>query len=85
MVTCCKMWLCFLAVCTSNWYKGPNNTVVFYNILPYSKESFNRFYADFIMDRILKNFMIILSDFCCLPGICTVEHPEDSHRSDRHM
>jgi hypothetical protein len=36
----------------------PNNTVIFYNILPYSEESFKRFYAAFIMDRNWENVIM---------------------------
>jgi hypothetical protein len=27
----------------------------------------------------------ILRDFCCNPGVYTVEHPEDGHMSDQNM
>ena len=47
---------------------------------------FQRCCAALIADRIFGKFLLcIFSDFCNNPGICTVEHPEDGHRSDRNM
>jgi hypothetical protein len=52
----------------------PINTVIFYNSLPDSEESFKRFYAAFVMDRILENFIMYF--MCVMPWRWSQEWPK---------